>query len=93
MDIDTKDPNSVSESQTGMYELTAVLSHKGRSADGGHYVAWIKEKKTKKWMKFDDDIVSVVSEDEIKKLSGKGGADYFIAYLCVYSAIPIPTSD
>ena len=25
---------------TGRYELAAVLTHKGRSADSGHYVAW-----------------------------------------------------
>jgi ubiquitin carboxyl-terminal hydrolase 14 len=28
---------------TGRYELTAVLTHKGRSADSGHYVAWVKQ--------------------------------------------------
>jgi ubiquitin C-terminal hydrolase len=29
--------------ETGMYELFAVLTHKGRMADSGHYVAWVKE--------------------------------------------------
>lgn len=28
---------------TGVYELVAVLTHKGRSADSGHYVAWVKQ--------------------------------------------------
>lgn len=32
------------ENDTALYELTAVVSHRGRDADGGHYVAWIKEK-------------------------------------------------
>ena len=27
--------------ETGNYELVAVLTHKGRSADSGHYVSWI----------------------------------------------------
>lgn len=27
---------------TGVYELIAVLTHQGRAADGGHYVAWVK---------------------------------------------------
>lgn len=27
--------------ETGNYELVAVLTHKGRSADSGHYVAWV----------------------------------------------------
>lgn len=30
---------------TGIYELVAVLTHKGRSADSGHYVAWVKQEK------------------------------------------------
>lgn len=29
--------------QTGFYELVSVLTHKGRSADSGHYVAWVKQ--------------------------------------------------
>ena len=28
---------------TGIYDLAAVLTHKGRSADSGHYVAWVKQ--------------------------------------------------
>lgn len=28
---------------TGVYDLVAVLTHKGRSADSGHYVAWVKQ--------------------------------------------------
>ena len=26
---------------TGNYELVAIVTHKGRSADGGHYVSWV----------------------------------------------------
>ena len=25
---------------TGNYQLIAVVTHKGRSADGGHYIGW-----------------------------------------------------
>jgi ubiquitin carboxyl-terminal hydrolase 14 len=28
---------------TGVYDLVAVLTHKGRSADSGHYVGWVKQ--------------------------------------------------
>lgn len=31
-----------------------VLTHKGRSADSGHYVAWVKQA-DKQWIQFDDD--------------------------------------
>ncbi len=27
----------------GKYELIGVLTHKGRSADSGHYVSWVKQ--------------------------------------------------
>ena len=33
---------SFSGRPTGRYELAAVLTHKGRSADSGHYVAWAR---------------------------------------------------
>lgn len=26
---------------TGNYQLIAVVTHKGRSAEGGHYVGWV----------------------------------------------------
>lgn len=29
--------------QTAMFDLVGVLTHKGRSADSGHYVAWVKQ--------------------------------------------------
>jgi len=68
---------------SGKYELIAVLTHKGRSADSGHYIAWVKQDDNK-WLKFDDEKVSMVDNDEIVKLNGKGGADWNIAYLCLY---------
>lgn len=68
---------------SGKYELIAVLTHKGRSADSGHYIAWVKQEDDK-WLKFDDEKVSMVNNDEIQKLNGKGGADWNIAYLCLY---------
>jgi ubiquitin carboxyl-terminal hydrolase 14 len=70
---------------TGYYELTSIITHRGRDADGGHYVAWVKED-TNKWTLFDDDKVSRVTDADIKKLSGKGGGDWHTAYMCVYKA-------
>jgi len=71
---------------SGRYELVGVVSHKGRSADGGHYIGWVRDK-GERWIKFDDEDASFVPEDEIKKLSGKGGADWSIAYLLLYRAL------
>jgi uncharacterized UBP type Zn finger protein len=27
----------------GNYELFAIVTHKGRFADGGHYMAWVRQ--------------------------------------------------
>ena len=72
------------ENDTALYELKAVVTHKGRDADGGHYVAWCKDEQG--WVKFDDDKVSRVTEDEIMKLTGSGGSDWHMAYICLYGA-------
>jgi len=67
----------------GKYTLQAVLTHKGRIADAGHYVAWVRQEGGK-WALFDDDKVSIVDEEEIEKL--KGGGDWHTAYLTLYRA-------
>jgi ubiquitin carboxyl-terminal hydrolase 14 len=80
---------------TGRYELVAVLSHMGRSSDSGHYVAWTKyEPKNPKpndrkdlWVLWDDDKPSFVLQEDIKKLSGAGGADHHIGYLFLYRSV------
>jgi len=74
---------------TAQYELFAVLTHKGRMADAGHYVAWVKESEDK-WAKYDDDQVSYCNNEEIKKLSGKGGGDWHMAYMVVYRTRKVP---
>ncbi|MBO8589874.1 hypothetical protein INN88_14870, partial [Staphylococcus aureus] len=56
---------------TGIYDLVAVLTHKGRSADSGHYVAWVKQENGK-WIEYDDDHPIPQREEDITKLSGGG---------------------
>lgn len=68
---------------TGIYDLVAVLTHKGRSADSGHYVAWVKQQNGK-WVEFDDDNPIPQREEDISKLSG--GGDWHMAYICMYKA-------
>jgi ubiquitin carboxyl-terminal hydrolase 14 len=73
------------DNHTGLYELAALVTHKGRDADGGHYVAWVKEK-ADQWLLYDDERVSRVKDDDIKKLSGSGGVDWHMAYFAFYRA-------
>ncbi|XP_028659494.1 ubiquitin carboxyl-terminal hydrolase 14 [Erpetoichthys calabaricus] len=74
-------PDDIGSNNSGYYDLQAVLTHQGRSSSSGHYVAWVK-RKSEEWVKFDDDKVSVVSPEDILKLSG--GGDWHIAYVLLY---------
>jgi len=73
---------------TGIYDLVAVLTHKGRSADSGHYVAWVKQENGK-WIEFADENSIPQREEDITKLSG--GGDWHMAYICMYKARTIVT--
>ncbi|KZS89404.1 cysteine proteinase [Sistotremastrum niveocremeum HHB9708] len=79
-------------SLTGLYDLCAVVTHKGASADSGHYIGYVKKDAfhpedaevggDDEWYKFDDQRVSLVSQDKIAALDG-GGEDS-IAYILLY---------
>eukprot|EP00927_Polykrikos_kofoidii_P036723 TRINITY_DN3099_c0_g1_i1.p1 TRINITY_DN3099_c0_g1~~TRINITY_DN3099_c0_g1_i1.p1 ORF type:complete len:534 (+),score=130.89 TRINITY_DN3099_c0_g1_i1:91-1692(+) len=90
---------TLEEYDTGYYELVAMVSHKGRTADGGHYVAWClqtrangKDVKEDRWACFDDDDVSL---RDWKDLVGAGvdlqggKADTQITYLSFYKKITV----
>jgi ubiquitin carboxyl-terminal hydrolase 14 len=82
----------------GQYELFAVVTHKGRDADGGHYMAWVKasnssgtvekiadtDEDNEDWFVFDDDEVSPCKTEDVLKL--KGGGDYAMSYINFYRA-------
>ena len=70
--------------RAGRYELTAVLTHKGRSADSGHYVSWAKQDDGQ-WLQFDDEEMIPRKEEEVIALSG--GGDWHMAYLLLYKAV------
>lgn len=72
---------------TGRYELIGVLTHKGRSADSGHYVSWVKQPDAQ-WVQFDDDDMIPRKEEEVLALSG--GGDWHMAYLLLYRAQRVP---
>ena len=65
---------------TGLYELCGIISHKGSSANCGHYISWIK--KSDKWFVIDDDNSDEVSEKQILDLAGSGSGH--IAYVLMY---------
>ena len=82
--IDPKLQEDVGGSQTGLYELRAVITHQGASADSGHYTSYVKKEGAKdpttgkrkeedgRWWWFNDDKVSEAEADKIETLSGGG---------------------
>ena len=70
---------------TGNYELYSIVTHKGRDADSGHYIGWVRQSPGSEfWWKYDDEKVSEVRTEEIMTL--KGGGDKDMAYLVFYRA-------
>ena len=77
------------------YALQCVISHKGRTADSGHYIAWTRKEvtvtegdKTVKnsfWVVIDDTNSSVVSEEDVKRLNG--GGESHSAYVLLYKRV------
>ncbi|CAB1354090.1 unnamed protein product [Coregonus sp. 'balchen'] len=51
------------EDEKCVYELSAVLIHRGVSAYSGHYIAHVRDARTSDWYKFND--------EEIEKMEGK----------------------
>lgn len=91
--IDKASPADVGDNPSGMYELCAMVTHKGPSADSGHYIGWTRKEDSiaasgeEEWYKFDDDKVSVVTADKI--LSMDGGGEDSVAYILLYRAAMI----
>ena len=79
---------------------SAIVTHKGASADGGHYIGWVKKtsltppesgkEEAEQWYKFDDDKVSVIDQEKITSLDG-GGEDS-TAYILLYRSGCLPCS-
>ncbi|KAJ2851456.1 deubiquitinating enzyme [Coemansia brasiliensis] len=84
---------------TGVYELIGIVTHIGRTANSGHYMAWVRKERgvggpdpagkgipetQHWWYKFDDDNVSMVTDEDILKLCG--GGDWHTAYVALYRA-------
>jgi len=80
-------PSGPYVNKTGQYELVAVVTHQGMSADGGHYVAWVRQSDDQDdWLEFNDKKVEKRTFIDIQKLTGQGGAQWHIAYMCLYKS-------
>jgi len=73
--------DDVGSNNSGYYELQAVLTHKGRSSNSGHYVAWVRYQ-GESWVECNDDTINPIHVEDVMKLSG--GGDWHTAYLLLY---------
>lgn len=91
-DLSTAMPNinfeTSTENPSSVYELNAVITHAGASADGGHYKAYVKDPTDldgDRWWLFNDDKVSAVNKEKIETLAGGGESD--AALLLIYKGL------
>lgn len=76
------------ENPSSVYELSAIITHSGSSADSGHYQSFVKDQNDldgNKWWKFNDDKVSSVTREKIETLAGGGESDS--ALILVYKGV------
>jgi ubiquitin carboxyl-terminal hydrolase 7 len=64
IDLDEFLDESADRSQPWIYKLHGVLVHSG-DLHGGHYFACIKPDASSRWLKFDDDRVTPVTDREV----------------------------
>ncbi|EGT44271.1 CBN-USP-14 protein [Caenorhabditis brenneri] len=84
VELPTDFENDSGSNSSGFYELKGIITHKGRSSQDGHYVAWLRSTEDNKWRLFDDEHVTIVDEEAILKTSG--GGDWHSAYILLYEA-------
>ena len=70
------------------YELFSIMIHSG-SATGGHYYAYIKCFETDQWYNFNDERVTKLDRQDIKKAFGTSNSTYSstTAYMLLYRQI------
>ncbi len=101
-DMDTFIGHGLPKDFQGKYELFAVVTHKGRNADGGHYMGWVKAENNSQLevgqsrkigdTEEDNDDWFVFDDDEVSPcdtesvLKLKGGGDWHMSYMNFYRA-------
>jgi len=103
-DVEMKDAAAavgVEMIDTGYYDLVGMISHKGRTADGGHYVGWTLARKASKkddvkddqWICYDDEDTQQYDWKDITGVTMDlmgGRADTQMAYINIYKKCSVP---
>jgi len=99
----TKDDDEIKLSKpTGYYRIVGLVTHKGQSANSGHYIGYAREPAVKakgarkatpaRWLKFDDEYTSVVDDAHMIQLYG-GTGDMQMGYICIYKECDVWEED
>ncbi len=77
--------SKASDNELTKYELFSIMIHSG-SATGGHYYAYIKCFETDQWYNFNDERVTKLDRQDIKKAFGTSNSTYSstTAYMLLY---------
>ena len=68
----------------GVYEIFAIVTHIGRSANSGHYMGWVRSQPgMDEWVRFNDSEVAECKFVDIKDLDG-GTGDNDMVYIALY---------
>lgn len=95
--IDPKLASDAGTNNSGLYELRAVITHQGASADSGHYTSYVKKQpngkgvEDGKWWWFNDEKVTEVDGEKIETLAG--GGESHSALILLYRAVDLPTAE
>merc|ERR1719334_2587786 len=84
-DIADEKKEEVSNEITGYYRLRGVVTHKGLSAQSGHYIGYVLDPK-KGWIQFDDEYSTEVHAEHVKQLYGGTGHTQ-MSYVCYYERL------
>ncbi|CAI5757785.1 unnamed protein product [Candida verbasci] len=80
--------DGITENPSSVFQLNAIITHQGASADGGHYKAYVKDVNDldgENWFCFNDDKVSNINKEKIESLAGGGESDS--ALLLIYKGL------
>jgi len=87
---------------TGYYRIVGLVTHKGQSANSGHYIGYAREPAVKacgskkgqpaRWLKFDDEYTSEVDDAHMQQLYG-GTGDMQMGYICIYKECEVWEED
>ena len=59
------EPSSI-DAGNNLYDLSAVIAHKGKSAEGGHYLSLAYHPTTRSWLEFNDHQVETVQQSYVE---------------------------